>query len=127
MASSKSFASNGSIVKVRVFRKSVRFGISLAMSCTLFLSISSASFSTATGKSISNPFSSTIDSISALLFPFCPITFTISPPGFSFAPSQPVIRTCILSPAFRFSVFFDDRVIVKYAFLSSGIAVSLPL
>ena len=108
MASSKSRASKGSIVKVRVLLKSRRFKISLSSSST---GTRSASSNTASGKMGFIPWLYRMESISVSLLPGIPKMATTSPNGFAADFGQTVIFTSTFSPSlapFRFS--FGTRI-----------------
>ncbi len=98
MASSKSFASFGSIVQVRTFLKSRLFGISCSISLRALSFIFFASFSTWCGKVLLKPLSRAIEAISASLSPFLPIISISFPVGASFGFFQFKSSNSILYP-----------------------------
>ena len=115
-ASSKSFASRGSMVKVIASRISFRLATS---SGVIPASILSAAFTTFSGYRYGRPNSARIACISASLFPVSPRMSTTSPIGELLSSCHSIMRTIALSPLFPpLSLFLGMKISVARNLLS---------
>ncbi len=117
MASSKSLASTGSIVMVRVSRKSLRFCIS---SFDILSGKPSASSKTFCSNSVLNPNSATMACISVLCSPALPNILTTLPYGLGVLSGQSIRSTNTLSPSLALFISSMDTKKSTCTLLLSG-------